>query len=327
MTLPYYDIDAVARALKQAKRSVVLSHYNPDADAYGSSCGLALAMRAQGKEVVIVNETGILEGLSFIPGVKDVKATLPSGDFDLLIACDCGDEKRLGESFTQELRRFKAIANIDHHRSNPGFGTFTLVDPLASSTSELIFRLLKKLAWPITPEIATCLFAGLSADTGSFCFGSTSQQCFEIAAELVSLGANSTEISNSLYRNISLSSIKLFAAAVDKLELLSRNRIAIATITDEMFKRFNANYDDAERFSERVSDIRGIVIGCSIRDQGGVWHVSLRSKSSRVDVGTIASQFGGGGHKAAAAFRCKKALDEFKPRLLQTLERTLDEQR
>ncbi|RIL11288.1 MAG: bifunctional oligoribonuclease/PAP phosphatase NrnA, partial [Proteobacteria bacterium] len=208
----------------------------------------------------------------------------------------------------------------DHHTSNSLFGSVNLVDEHASSTSEMIYHLLKAGSFEITKEVAICLFAGIMADTGSFRYSNTTQQTFLAAADLTHLGASSDLIGRAMFGNNSQGAVRLHALALSALKLHFDGKICELVVDDEMVKASGASVDDSDGLVEKGRDITGVLISFLIRWDGEIWRVSLRSREARYDVSKVAQIFGGGGHKSAAAFRWRKSLEELKPRLLVELE-------
>jgi phosphoesterase RecJ-like protein len=314
----------VAAVIAKAPSIVVASHYNPDPDAYGSSCGLSIALEQAGKKVMCVNEDGGLPNFHFIPGVGKVKNDFPPKGFaPLLVACDCGDQKRLGDSLGKRLDVFDQVISIDHHSSNDFFGHLNYVVPTAASTSELILDLLLELKFAISEPVARCLLTGLSADTGSFRFSSTTAKTFEYARKLAELGASPWRVAQDLYANTSLQEIRLQAAALSKMALYAGDRIAEIVITVAMCKEAGADPEESDGLKAVVQSIAGVQLSAIIREAGDLYRVSLRSRDPQRDVSLVAQKFGGGGHKAAAAFRWKKSLDELRPLLRAELEALL----
>jgi bifunctional oligoribonuclease and PAP phosphatase NrnA len=267
-----------------------------------------------GKNVICVNEDGAVKRLQCIPGVSEVVKQFPDG-IKLLIACDCGDRRRIGDELSRFLGRFETIINIDHHATNDYFGAFNYVDATASSTSEIILRLLENLTVSLTPEIATALFYGISGDTGSFRYSSTTADCFEAARKLVIAGAKPADVNAGLYSQVSLSAMKLHAEAIAQLVLLADGKIAEALITDEMVQRHGAEPEDGEDLKHITQTIAGVEVAIVIREFKDLWRVSLRSKDPNRDVAKVAEDFGGGGHKAAAAFRWRGTLDALRAKV------------
>jgi len=323
MTSRGQPLTELTAAIRAASSIVVVSHYNPDADAYGSSCGLTLGLRSLGKKVVCVNETGVLDRYTFIPGVGEVQSSFPAGEWDLCITCDCGDRGRIGESLKGTVTAFPRLMNIDHHASNDLFGHLNYVIDTASSTSEMIVEVLNALGVTLSPDMALCLFAGISADTGSFRYASTSARTFAVAEALVGAGARPAAVSQALYGSDSLALVKLQAAAVSAMEILAGGRLSCIAVPQEMFKAHGALPEDADSLVERGRDIAGVEIAVLFKQDVDLWRVSLRSKRAELDVSQVAQAFGGGGHKMAAGFRWRRELSELRPLLLGKLEALL----
>lgn len=323
MTIRGNSCAELAAAIQAAQSIVVVSHYNPDADAYGSSCGLVLALQSLGKKAVCVNESGILDRYLFIPGVASIQSQFPGGDWDLCITCDCGDRGRIGETLKGAVTSFPRLMNIDHHASNDLFGHLNYVVDSASSTSELIFDIATELKVRVSPDMALCLYAGISADTGSFRYASTSARTFAAAEALVTAGAKPAVVSQALYGSDSLALVKLHADAVTKMEMLAGGRLSFVAVTQEMFKLHGALPEDADSLVERGRDIAGVEIAALLKQDADLWRVSLRSKRPELDVSEVAQSFGGGGHKMAAGFRWRRDLSELRPLLLSKLEALL----
>jgi len=314
----------IAKAIDSAKRVAVFSHYNPDSDAYGSSGAIYLTLKNLGKAVCVINESGILRRDDFLPGVRDVQTQIPAGDWDTAIVCDCGDQNRVGDSLKTQFGRFKTVINLDHHNSNPNFGTLNYVMPKASSTSEIVFDVLTAMKVNVSPDVATCLLAGIYGDTGSFRYSNTSARVLEVARELVLAGAKPGEISQQLYGRVTLPAIKLEGAALARLNIHFGGKVSEVVIPEELYVSLGATADDTDSIVDRIRAIDGVKISALMRQVDDLWKVSLRSSDDRADLSIIAAQFGGGGHKAAAAFRWRKGIDELRQLLLNELEKEVN---
>lgn len=323
-------VEELAQRVARVRKALVLAHYNPDGDAYGSSLALTLALRASGREAVCINESGALARFEFLPGFSELRDAIPEGSFDVVIACDCGDEKRVGDRFGPALKGRAPVINIDHHCSNTLFGETNFVVPQASSTCELIFDLIRALEklegrTLLTKEIATCLYVGISTDTGSFKYSSTAPHTLRVAAELVEAGVDPFGVAECLYGQTTLRSLQLQTEALSKMRVLLEGRVTVVEVTAEQFRRFNADSDDTEGLVEAARNIRGVIVSVFLREEDGFWKGSLRSKDSRVDVSAVAALFGGGGHRAAAGFRWRKSRAELDAALLPEVEKRLAE--
>lgn len=314
----------VAIFLHSLSSVIIVSHYNPDADAYGSSCGLGRALSNAGKKVVVVNESGVLEQSLFIPGVSDVVSELPPGKWDALIICDCGDYKRVGDGLLPQIQgKFKTL-NIDHHNKNPLFADLNYWNDKASSTSELVYELIREAGFPLDKQIASCLYAGISGDTGSFRYSSTSANVFAAASELVKAGAVPHEIGQVLHGDLQLAAVKLESLAMKGMVLHCQGRLAEVVITEEMYRETGASSPDADFIVEKARDIVGVQVSVLIRRDTDIWRVSMRSRDPKWDVSAIAAKFGGGGHKVAAAFRWRDSLGKLQAQLIEALSKLVN---
>ncbi|MEN9844982.1 MAG: hypothetical protein RIS36_129 [Pseudomonadota bacterium] len=309
--------DQVLDVLQSARRIAVVAHVNPDADAYGSSCGLAQGLKAFGLSVRVFNESGYIPRYAIIPGAASVTNDLPTtfAQDEVVVICDCGAAERVGDSYLPIIRSAPKVINIDHHSGNSLFGHANYVVDGASSTSELIFNLLSALEHRtgrkdvITSDAARCLLAGIIGDTGSFRYPSTTATTFRIAGELVDRGARPDILTQELFANHSLAAVRLQAEAMSGVVLQEGGKFAEVTVTQEMIKRLGADLLDADSLAERARDIEGVRVSALFKQDVDMWRVSLRSRQGAVDVAWVAQQFGGGGHKPAAAFRWRKDLE------------------
>lgn len=316
-------LSEILDAILATKRAVVLSHTNPDADAYGSQCGLVSGLRQLGLTVAAHNESGFIPRYSVIPGAKEVMKGPPPvlGADDILVVCDCGALERVGDSLIPYVRSAKRVINIDHHNSNTSFGNLNFVVDGASSTSELVFDLLKAAearlgrADVITAQGGACLLAGIIGDTGSFRYPSTTPKTFRTAAELMERGARPDLLTQELFANHSLPAIKLQSEALSNISILNDGAFAEVVVTQEMLKRIGADLLDADSLAERARDIEGVRVAALFKQDVDMWRVSLRSRLGAVDVAAIAQSFGGGGHKPAAAFRWRRDLESLQQEL------------
>jgi phosphoesterase RecJ-like protein len=327
------EIGVVLDAIQQSRRVVVVSHTNPDADAYGSSCGLAAGIQGLGKNVVVYNESGFVPRYAVIPGasrvVKGEWSTLTDGD--LLIVCDCGALERVGDSMISAVKAAPLVINIDHHNSNSRFGHINYVMEGASSTSELVYDILIALeqrtgrADLLTTVSGSCLLAGIIGDTGSFKYASTHASTFLAAHEIVKRGVKPDRLTQELCANHSLAAVKLQASAMSQLQVRNEGRFVEVVVTQEMLKAHGAELLDADSLAERARDIEGVRVSALYKQDVDMWRVSLRARQGAVDVSAVAQQFGGGGHKPAAAFRWRKDFETLQRELREAITKALEQ--
>lgn len=313
------DFEKILEKLSSAQRIIIVAHTNPDADAYGSSCGLAWGLRALGKNAVVYNDHGFIPRYRIIPGAAEVErgAWPQLKPDDLLVACDCGAAERVGDQLHEHLKAAPFVINIDHHASNTRFGALNLVVEGASSTSELIYDILRGLealeqrSDLISREAAECLLSGIIGDTGSFRYPSTTAKTLLVAHELMLRGAQPSALTQELYANQSLASLRLQSEALGAVSV-HPNGFAEVIVTQEMLKRNGADILDADSLAERARDIEGVRISALYKQDVDIWRISLRARQGVADVSQVAQSFGGGGHKAAAAFRWKKDFESLR---------------
>lgn len=315
--------EACVSALKSSSAPLVLSHYNPDGDALGSSLALYLGLKSLGKKASIINESIIPDRYHFMPSSTEIKSSVVGLEYDLVVACDCGDRKRLGDKLGPTLASGVTLVNIDHHASNTLFGGVNWVEGEASSTSEMIFEVLSALNVEFSHPIALNLLTGLVTDTGSFRYSCTSPRTLEIASKLVQAGASPDVIAKNVFESRKKSAVQLSATTVSNVEFILNDKVSILTVTQEMLKRFDATLDDTEGLVEEGRSIKGVLVSVLLKQDVDMWHISLRSSSPAIDVSKVASTFGGGGHKAAAGFRWKKEGSLLKSALFEELSKII----
>jgi phosphoesterase RecJ-like protein len=221
------------------------------------------------------------------------------------------------------------LIDIDHHTSNSLFGHANYVIDGASSTSELVFDILRGLEDRlgrkdiITEASAKCLLAGIIGDTGSFRYPSTSAKTFLVASELMNRGARPDILTQELFANHSLAAIRLQAEAMTGVTILEEGVFAEVVVTQEMVKRLGAELLDADSLAERARDIDGVRVSALFKQDVDMWRVSLRSRQGAVDVAAVAQQFGGGGHKPAAAFRWRRDFETLRAELRAAIKKAL----
>lgn len=327
-SLPYPEAIAL---LSKAKSSVILSHVSPDPDAYGSICSLALFLEENisGHSATLVNVDSEKVHHPYIPGSERVLAHPPEGlNPDVVIVCDSGELNRIGDELASwVLRLGKPIVNIDHHQSNPNFGEINLVEVSASSTCEILFCLFeafgKNSKCSISAQVAEALLAGILGDTGGFRYRSTTAETLRRAAVLMDCGARLDQLTRHLFGSVPLASLKLSGIATQKMHLFADNRIAGACITEEDYQAAGATAFDGDDIAELLRDIEGVEISYSIRRMEEKWKASLRTVLEDVDLSEIARSFGGGGHRAAAAFRASGEISDIVARLEISLQNAL----
>jgi phosphoesterase RecJ-like protein len=320
-------IGRIVDAVRNSKTFCIAGHIRPDGDCVGSQLGLALALQNEGKKVACWNEDAVPQKYKFLNEDGLFQKPKRGLKFDCVIATDCASFERLGKVVPCISHR-KLLINIDHHESNTRYGDINWVSAREPSCGELIYRVLKLARWPITRRIADCLFTAVSTDTGSFQYATTRPGTFHVGAELVTRGANLAKICDEVYQSYPLSRARLLKHVYSRFRLTHNNRIAWFWLKKADFARTGAESDDTEGLIDHIRDIEPVVVACVFEEiEPELTRISLRSKSDRVNVSDIASQFGGGGHSAAAGARIPGKPLSVQRRVIAAIKRALNSAR
>lgn len=292
------DMSEYTKALELIEKSryiLIITHVNPDPDSIGSALALSNFFHENKIKHKVFNISSDLpQNLDFIPRFEKISDQLPAF-FDLAISVDCGTYKRLGFELDSSI----PLINFDHHKSNNSFGVVNIVDPMKSSTAELVFEFFKHNGLYITKDSATALYVGIYDDTLAFSLGRCDEKTFEKINFLVECGASPSEIANKLLRRDSLAKYRIIPKVLDSLELFKEGEVASIIAKEEWFKQTGAHNRDCEDALDMIMSISVVRIAFFVRVVNGVSRVSLRSKG-QIDVSKIAGEFGGGGHFNAA---------------------------
>jgi len=290
-----------------ARATVVLSgHVQPDADAIGSTLALAEGLRRRGARVLPTFPAPFVlpASLGWLPGAE---ALVPSSDVpsspDVFVSLDAASPGRLGE-LSALLDSAGTSVVLDHHASNPGFGDVTMIDPAAPATVTLVAEVLDGLGVLVDRRIATCLYAGLAADTGSFRFGNTRPETHELAARLLTTGIDHAEISRRLFDTAPFGWLGLLSVVTGRAALEPEVGAGLVWTWSSVAEAAEHGLA-GEQLEALVDVIRAAEeadVACVLKGQDdGSWSVSLRSRGG-TDVARVAMALGGGGHRAAAGY-------------------------
>lgn len=309
--------------LQQEASFLLLGHRNPDGDAIGSALALGLILRNMGKRVSIAFPTTPPPWSHVLPGIEMlVQPPVPHADAAITLDCDGAD--RLAELKPVFLAH-SLCADIDHHTGTDRPCSLSWVDSSAAATGILIYRLVRALNQPLTPEIATCIYIAIATDTGFFRFANTNSETLHTCAECVAAGANPRWIARHVVEDRPLAHLLLKGRALANLEQCLNDRVLCATLSQEDFDATNATRAHVEGIVDELKraqgfDVYALFKGTAQLDQ---WDISLRSET--VDCAAAAAHFGGGGHHAAAGFSFSGRLEQVRKELLTVLAEALAE--
>jgi len=305
-------VNEIIAAINEGQSFVITAHVRLDGDALGSELAFYLMLKDMGKKAVIYNQDETPEQYRFLPGAQNIVNELGDiGQYDVGVVLDCSNLERVGEKAAQ-IGKIKTLINIDHHISNGGFCRLSMLDGEASSTGELLYRLMQEMRCSMTKDICTNLYAAIITDTGGFRYASTHQDTLLAAGDLVGNGADPQWISENIYESDSPARLKLLAKVLETMSLDLDNKVGSLFVTQEDLRQTGASLDHSEGFIDIPRTVKGIDVSVLYSQlEKKYYKVSLRSKR-QINVEKVARKFGGGGHINAAACRIKGDIDEIK---------------
>lgn len=326
-------MDAVAYIqswLNHPKRIAITTHQKPDGDALGSSLGLYHFLRSFGHQVQIVSPTEFGDNLKWMPGADQIlvgpqdvdKANWLFLGADIIFCLDFNGLNRINE-FEDIVRESEAIKiMVDHHLEPEGFDDYRYWDDQASSTAEMIYRLIEALGATdkVSREVATPLYAGILTDTGSFKFTTTTPAVHRTVAELIDRGVSAYEVYEAIFGNSSENRLRFFGHCFTQcLKVLPEYKTAYIMVNKETFREFNIKAGETEGLVNYALEIKDINLGILITENDDLVKLSFRSRGSFA-ANEFAKHFEGGGHFYAAGGRSKTSLEETEVKLLALLE-------
>ena len=310
------DWNPLLAILSDKKRILITSHARPDGDALGSEFAMCLALRAQGREAVIVNSDVLPEAFSFIDedrgmlrifGVDFLEEDLEK--IDLAVIVDTSAKKQLPGIYEALAKKHVPIVVIDHHAVGDVLTADMFLDENAPAAGALVMDFLEFARYPITKKIAEYLFIAISTDTGWFRFPAVRPETFTQAARLMKHGAVPSEIYVQVNESYPFARTKLIGVFATNAVLEMDGRLAYSWITAEEFKNCGADYSETTDMVNLLLTTKGTVAAVAFMEHERGVRINFRSREG-VNVAEIARKFGGGGHVKAAGAFLEKSLAE-----------------
>lgn len=315
-------LDDILVEIKQAQTIVVMAHETPDGDAIGSMLSMKIALKKMDKKVdVIVKE--FPRTFTFLPEANFVKSSSDIETYDLAIALDCADLKRLvGREYFEKAK--KTIV-IDHHSTNTMYGDLNFVNPASPACCEILAGMFEYFNIDIDAEIGSCIVTGIITDTGGFKYSSVTSETFEFTAELLRKGVNISDIYQRVLETRSKSNFELLRRAMNRLELLEDGQIAFTYINKQDEEDVQAEPGDHEGIVENGRSIEGVKVSVFIREkEENLYKVSMRAgNGSDINVSDICYIFGGGGHPRAAGATVTGTAEQVKEKLVKEIKKVI----
>lgn len=310
--------------LSAADNILILCHMKPDGDTFG--CGFAMldALQQLGKTVRIECSDGFGPRYNFLYPEKFDEAKQPQFDPEFVLAVDIADTQLLGPRTACWKDRIDLC--IDHHSSNSHYASFLRLNTAAAATAEEIYAVLTELGVTINRQIATCIYTGLTTDTGCFRYSNVTANTHRLAAQMIEAGVDHFMVNKRMFETRSAARMELERLVMETLEYHYDNRFAIIVISQENVQKTGVPEDDLEGISAIPRTIEGVEVSATLREKGDrFYRISVRS-NEKVDASQVCSLFGGGGHQRAAGCMMKGSLEEIKAKLMDALAPWLAEE-
>lgn len=312
--MPTIGYEETAQFLIQNNNYLVVCHAAPDGDTIGSATALVMLLRKKGKNAWAYCPDGIPEKLLPFTGKEIFLSTVPENV--VKISVDVATPAMLG-SMQETLPPF--TLSIDHHKVNTIPCERLLLRDNYISNSEIIAELYDQLSVGIDKGAAECLYAGISSDSGGFRYPNTRPETMRLAARLMETGIDFAAINRTLFDKMSAPTLMLTKAAYESLETFYDGKLAVVTLSKEIFDKSGADDSDLDEIKGIPRRINGVEVAALIRPKGDMAQISLRS-NEYFDVAAFCRENGGGGHTRAAAFRIKATPAEARDFLIKALE-------
>ncbi len=302
-------LEEMVDVLHGKNRFVLTTHVNPDGDGLGSEVALAETLADWNKDVSIINVSPTPGMYDFLDPHRRIQhfdgaahRRVISGA-DAIIVMDTNHPGRLREMEQHILASNAMKLCIDHHLEPAPFADHYVLDDEATSTGELLYRVLTLLSpTSLTPLVAQALYCAIMTDTGSFRYPRVDPEIHRIVAHLIECGADPVLIYQKVYERWSPGRIRLLGEILASLSMDYRGKVAAITVTRDVLSRTGTMEEDTDNFTVYPMSIEGVVIGLLFLELPDGIKISFRSKG-KVPVNELAKEFGGNGHLNAAGAR------------------------
>lgn len=304
------DLKTVAEILKAQDNIEILTHHYPDGDTLGSAYALCLALQSMGKNARVVTSGIVAHKYDYLKSSMQMQIF----DAEFVVSVDVAAATLLGDN--QSEYEGKIDLCIDHHGTNSLKSRHIYVEAEAAAAAEIIYALIIEMGVEITPEIANCIYTGISTDTGCFRYTNTTPRTHRIAAELMSLGADWQTVNAKMFEIKSREQLRLERMVYRTLDYFCDGKVALIYTTMDMLKDAGIRDDEVEGLASIPKSIEGVLLGITMREkEDGSFKISVRSNEG-ANAAEFCGLFGGGGHPAAAGCTVFGDLDTVRERLI-----------
>lgn len=313
---------------QKADNIVISTHIIPDADGIGSEIALCLALRAQGKNAICVNEEPLLERYKYLDPDEtvisraDYLSFYSEAEIDLFIVTDTNSLERIGDGMKAIALKAPSLLFIDHHPCPPEVMEKNCIDTSKAATGELAGELIQSLGIPLNREMALPLYTAILIDTSSFRYPTVTGNTHRLIGSLMDTGVRPPHAYNMIYGTKKLTYMKLLGKVLAGANTTKDEKVAWLTLTEDLLQKFHIDTEDTLAFINHLLVLDNIKVALMFREMGAEIKVSLRSIGT-VDVGIMARALGGGGHDHSAAAIIKGSLDIVTKQTVEKLHKML----
>ncbi len=314
-----HELSEIKKILNPQNKIVIITHYNPDGDAIGSSLGLKHYLNAKGIDAEVVVPNDFPKFLKWMPDAKKItiadykqkKASDLIKNADIIFILDFNTQSRSGNFISSLIEKSKGKKILIDHHQQPDTFDFVYSDTTIPATCQMIYHFIEAMEEThfINENTAKCLYTGIMTDTGGFRYRSTSATTHRITANLIEKGAEPSEISSNTWDTNSISRIHLLSLILSRLEVINDGKTAILYLKRDELKKYGFEKGDTEGFVNYGLSILGVEVSAFfIEDLYEEFiKISFRSKKN-IDVNNFSRKyFNGGGHINASG---GKSLDD-----------------
>lgn len=326
------NIHEITKIFENSEKIIISTHFNPDGDAIGSALALWNYLKEHNKDATIIIADDVPKNMRFLAGADKIMKFNSKTNLhlikqaDIIVLVDMNDYSRsMGLADVFKEANAKKIV-IDHHIGININTNYSLIDTNASSTGELIWRIISHTSGlKLSKPIAEALYVAIATDTGNFRFPKTNAQLHRIIADLLDSGADPTYLYENVYNQKSINQMRLLGRSLANVKILFNDKVCLMAISEKDFRETQTSYQDTEFFVEQTLSIEKVKIGILISEiyQRSEYKISLRSKDD-YDVQKVAYLLGGGGHLNAAGITLKsQSLNDAIDTLLRNLQKII----
>jgi phosphoesterase RecJ-like protein len=315
--------------LHEPRRLAIVTHFNPDGDAMGSSLGLARVLGAMGHNVQVVLPNTPPPNLHWLPGYaeclafdRDPAASVEAIASAAVVFClDFSRSDRVG-GLQEAVRAAATKVLIDHHQDPEDMARIAFSDTTACATCQMVYDILTAMdqGSRIDKEAATCLYAGIVTDSGSFRFRSTTAHTMRVAADLIERGVAVDQVQSNIMDDNSVERLKLLGFTLnERMTVLPEFGTAVIALSRADLKRFDFQPGDTEGFVNYGLSIKGVRMAAFFVERADLVKVSMRSKGDLAVDRFLKQHFNGGGHANAAGGHTSEGLQQAVDRFMGLL--------